>query len=159
MNKRLVVLVVMMIAVLVASNHQVKAQSDSIKSEEQISTRSVKITYVEDLESKKGVADAELCLAYKNPTTELFTILSAITDNEGSVTFDIPGDDEGNSWSFAYGSLNDTFKELMNLQKEGKDIKIQNFRLIRVPKSTEKLEIILDGNGRMSTIGSLQIWY
>ena len=142
MNKRLVV---MMIAVLVASNHQVNAQSDSNSSEEQISTKPVKLTYVEDLESKKGVADAELYLAYVNPTTEISTIKREITDSEGSVNFDIPIDDDGNTWLFRFGLIPENDSSIMLL------LQMENTPVIRAPKSTENIEIILDGKGNILT--------
>ena len=122
-----------------------------------LSFKSVKFVYVENWESKQGVKDIEIYLAYKNPTTLEFTVLSAISDSEGTVVFDIPSDADGNSWSFLYGR-DAVFVEMMNLQKEGKPVKIEGVRMIRVPKNETDLEITFSDE-RITTKGNLQIWY
>jgi len=116
-----------------------------------LSFKSVKFVYVENWESKQGVKDIEIYLAYKNPTTLEFTVLSAISDSEGTVVFDIPSDADGNSWSFLYGR-DAVFVEMMNLQKEGKPVKIEGVRMIRVPKNETDLEITFSDE-RITTKG------
>jgi len=156
MKHKILILTALFITFLVISITKMSAQDTGNKSNP---TRSVKLTYVEDWESKKGVEQIEIFLAYKNPTTSEFTLLTENSGSKGTVIFDIPADNEGNSWPFVYGSSKDNiFNDLMKAKKEGKKITFDGFHMIRVHKSTEGDVEITFGGGRMTVVGNIQVW-
>jgi hypothetical protein len=118
-------------------------------------SKPVKIKYMEDIHDGKTILNAVIHLVYYDQEKSKWIDVFANSGSKGIVSFDIPLNKEGASYSFFYAvSPEDKANKMAMAEKE-------QLRLFRIPADPGivYLELWVDKNGMLSNkVGSIQIW-
>jgi hypothetical protein len=116
-------------------------------------TKSVKIKYVEDIDTEVVIPNAVIYLVYYDSVKSQWVDNHVKSENGEIVTFEVPLKEDGASYTFFHAVTQEEVTERKGKADKGE------IRLWRIPADTDYLEFWIDKKGMLTNkVGSMQIW-